>query len=289
MEYITSRGHELPKTASKFEADLRFHLWQNKLWPYEELVLGDILYWYETPSQSIVIKSRVVEVDRFPYNSKQEVRQKLVARFHDFDETQEYFVKGPDHGYCLAFKVKVLGQINLPKPEGTKFPQQGWMKIDNDIAIRWLSQREQENDVTLDDLAPEGSLIEKIHNLNISMEEVSQKRVASIVSHTIRQDTQIVKALKSLCNFECQFPNCDALIPKSSGGFYIEVAHVQPVSKGGRSVIGNLLVLCPNHHKEFDHGKLEIENQTEISIQGTLNGKSFLILFPGTSNHSHQT
>jgi predicted restriction endonuclease len=44
-------------------------------------------------------------------------------------------------------------------------------------------------------------------------------------------------------------------------------------------VIGNLLVLCPNHHKEFDHGKLEIEMQTETSIEGKLNGKEFHIQF----------
>ena len=29
MEYITSRGFEIPKAATKFEADLRFHLWRN--------------------------------------------------------------------------------------------------------------------------------------------------------------------------------------------------------------------------------------------------------------------
>jgi predicted restriction endonuclease len=43
---------------------------------------------------------------------------------------------------------------------------------------------------------------------------------------------------------------------------------------------GNLLVLCPNHHKEFDHGNLEISEQTENKIRGIINGKEFDIKFP---------
>jgi predicted restriction endonuclease len=89
-----------------------------------------------------------------------------------------------------------------------------------------------------------------------------------------------VKALKQLCNFECQFPNCRTKIRKRNGDYYIEVAHIHPVANGGRSVIGNLLVLCPNHHKEFDHGSLEISEQTENKIRGIINGKEFDIEFP---------
>ena len=283
MEYITSRGYVIPKEASEFETELRFHLWQKKLWPYEELVPGDLLYWYETKCRSIVWKSRVVDVDRFPYSNKSEVIEKLKIRFHSFDEKQDYFVNKPDQGYCLALKVKAIERIDLPKPHDLKFPRLGWMKINGDIAKRWLNHSEQINDVILDDLAPSGSLIERIHYLNALMKHVSPARVSSIISYTIRKDSQIVKALKSSCEFKCQFPGCNVQISKREGGFYIEVAHIKPISRGGRSVIGNLLVLCPNHHKEFDYGNLEIIEQTEALIRGKLNGKDFQILFPGMS------
>lgn len=286
MEYITSRNRELPKKSDVFEADLRFHLWEKRFWPYEEIIKGDILYWYETPTKSIVWKTRIEDVERFPYSSKPEVRQKLVTRFHDFNSTQDYFLNAPDHGYCLALKIKALERVNFQKPEGARFPQLGWMRIDNDVAASWLIQKEHLDDVTLDELVTEGSLIDKIHNLNLMMKEVSPKRVDSIISRTIRQDTPIVRALKALSNYQCQFPQCTARIPQRNGGYYIEVAHIHPVSRGGRSIIGNLLVLCPNHHKEFDYGLLEIENQTETSIQGSLNGKTFHILYPGASEKS---
>ncbi len=284
MEYITSRGHEIPNNVVEFEADLRFHLWRNKLWPYQELVIGDILYWYETPSQSIVWKSKVVDVERFPYNNKDEVRRKLIERFHNFDETESYFVKSPETGYCLALKVRAVERVNFHKPTNILFPQQGWLKINDDIVKRWLVQAEEADETTLDDIVTNnGSLLEKIQQINSSMKYVSPERVASIVSRTVRKDSKIVNALKVLCEFKCQYPGCTARIPTRSGSFYVEVAHVRPVSKGGQSVIGNLLVLCPNHHKEFDFGNLEIVKQTETLIQGRLNGREFLIEFPSAS------
>jgi predicted restriction endonuclease len=89
-----------------------------------------------------------------------------------------------------------------------------------------------------------------------------------------------VGALKELCGYRCQFPDCGVAIPKRRGGFYAEVAHIKPVHKGGKSVLGNLLVLCPNHHKEFDLGECSIEDQTPIFVRGRLNGKPFEISFP---------
>ena len=64
-------------------------------------------------------------------------------------------------------------------------------------------------------------------------------------------------------NFKCQFPNCEAFIPTKSGRNYVEVAHIEPVHKGGKSILINLVVLCPNHHKEFDFGNLNIIEQSE--------------------------
>ena len=63
-------------------------------------------------------------------------------------------------------------------------------------------------------------------------------------------------------------------------GFYIEVAHVKPISRGGKSLLGNLLVLCPNHHKEFDYGHLKIIEQTVTYLRGMLNGTAFDIRLP---------
>ena len=284
MEYITSRGFTLPESPEDFAAHFWFNLWRINLWPYRELIPGDILYWYESPSRCIVWKSRVVDVDRFSYNSRKEVLVRLEARYGEFDTTQPYFVESPEQGYCLAWRVVPIERVRLPKPVDLRFPGQGWLRVDDDIASKWLNQIGIADDVVLDDLAPrEGALLERIHQLNVTMADVSPERVRSVVVKTVRRDTRLVKALKKLCEFRCQFPGCGVRIPKRDGGFYIEVAHIQPVSQGGQSVIGNLLVLCPNHHKEFDYGDLEIFEQTADRIRGTLNGKPFEIQIPGSA------
>ena len=284
MEYITSRRFTLPESPEDFAAGFWFNLWRIKLWPYEELVSGDILYWYESPSRCIVWKSRVVDVDRFTYNSREEVQIRLEARYGEFDTTQSYFVEAPEQGYCLAWRVVPIERMRLPKPADLRFPRQGWLRVDEDVASGWLNHPEVVDDVVLDNLVPrEGSLLERIRQLNVAMVDVSPERICSVVERTIRRDTRLIKALKELCEFRCQFPGCGVRIPKRNGGFYIEVAHIRPVSQGGKSVIGNLLVLCPNHHKEFDYGDLEISEQTADKIRGTLNGKPFEIRIPGSA------
>jgi predicted restriction endonuclease len=97
---------------------------------------------------------------------------------------------------------------------------------------------------------------------------------------TVRNDTELVQALKELCEFRCQFPGCGKQIRKKDGSFYIEVAHVKPVAKGGTGILGNVVVLCPNHHKEFDYGDLQFIEQTEELLHGKLNGVEFRISLP---------
>lgn len=283
MEYITSRGFILPQSGDELANHFWFNLWRTNFWPYRELIVGDILYWYESPSKSIVWKSQVIEVHRFSYNSKNEVRERLRATFGDFNPTQTYFVESPDQGYCLAWKVAPLQRLSLLKPHTLRFPGQGWLRIDHNVASEWLNQPEVPDNVTLDDIAPSGSILQRLDRLNEAMAEVSPERVRLVVVRTVRNDTNMVRALKELCEFRCQFPGCEVRIPKRDGGFYIEVAHIQPVSEGGQSTIGNLIVLCPNHHKELDYGNLNILEQTTEKLRGRLNNKYFEIRIPDTA------
>jgi hypothetical protein len=67
MEYIISRGYTLPTTTQEFKPVFHFNLWSKKYWPYKKFGTGDVLYWYETPSNCIVWKTYTVKVERFPY------------------------------------------------------------------------------------------------------------------------------------------------------------------------------------------------------------------------------
>lgn len=135
MAVITSRNYVLPDDSDAFSNGLWFNLWTKKLWPYNDLEPGDTLYWYESPSKCIVWKSRVVEVLRFPYEMKKEVEQKL--NLNPVQAAQDYFVDGPEPGYCLSYKVVAIERVSIRRPDDFKFPHQGWLKASPEIVAAW--------------------------------------------------------------------------------------------------------------------------------------------------------
>lgn len=282
MAYITSRDYPLPEVGSELSSRIFFNLWQKRLWPYGELLEGDTLYFYESQARpkKLVWKTRVADVLRFDYIDRQSTKARLLG-WHDGYESNWGYLDKKDGSprYCLAYTVEPLEKLDIPKPQSIRFPQQGWLRVDADVAKQWpgVSLTAENNSLVLDDIGGKGSLSELLQRLSDKLAGVAPERIASIVTRTIRRDTQMVKALKAACDWRCQFPGCCARIPTRSGGWYIEVAHIKPVSAGGLSVLGNLLVLCPNHHKEFDLGSLSVDQQTVARLEGVLNGVGFSI------------
>ena len=138
MEFITSRGYELPCRFEQMEQGLWFNMWKRKLWPYLELNPNDTLYWYETVCSCIVWKTVVIEVMRFSYENKDKAFRELRNKFGPFDENFPYCLNAPNSGYCLAYAIKPVKRLNLPKPDGLRFPRIGWSPINSYISCNWL-------------------------------------------------------------------------------------------------------------------------------------------------------
>jgi len=287
MEYIISRGYDLPESINEMNSGLWYNLWNNKNWPYSEILDGDSLYWYETKKEKITWRTKIKYIHRFTYKNKEEAAINLSKLSKAFSSTEQYFKNASAKGYAICYFLKDSEKVNIPKPTGYKFPRLGWERINEDIQILWnispasgsIKNKQNIDEVTLDDISDRVSLFEQLQQINDKMKDIKPERVTNIINSTIRKDREIIQKLKEHFNYQCQYPNCNAYIPMKNGGNYIEVAHIKPVSKGGQSMIGNLLVLCPNHHKEFDYGNLTIEEQTIYSIRGILNDKQFEITF----------
>ncbi len=157
----------------------------------------------------------------------------------------------------------------------------GFQNIDNHVfcsTLLSLSDKSKiENYKSIVQPKPNADLVEALKNLNELMKNVASEKIHVETMKFLRKDKQIVNLLKEVTKYKCQFPNCDALVMTKSGRNYVEVAHIKPVKEGGQSILGNLIVLCPNHHKEFDHGHLTIELQTKNLLKGELNGMLFVI------------
>ena len=87
------------------------------------------------------------------------------------------------------------------------------------------------------------------------------KRVSTQVSRVVRNTTK-AKKLKELYDHKCQV--CGIQRQQKDEEPYAEVHHIQPLGSDppGPDELENLLVLCPNHHADFDYGLIRVEPET---------------------------
>lgn len=110
-------------------------------------------------------------------------------------------------------------------------------------------------------------------------EEDALERVGR-TTYQLPRNAARAKRLKELYNYSCQV--CGTAI-QLQGRLYTETHHIKPRNRhNGPDFWDNMVVLCPNHHVEFDYGILCIDpkrlcflhkfdnsvNGKEVSMQG---------------------
>jgi len=91
----------------------------------------------------------------------------------------------------------------------------------------------------------------------------------TISSKSFKRDNRTIAQIKILRDFKCQI--CSESIKKKDGSMYIEAAHIKPKHQKGRETPDNIILLCPNHHKEFDFGNLKVQKHNTQHIEFLLN------------------
>jgi len=83
-------------------------------------------------------------------------------------------------------------------------------------------------------------------------------RASTVVSRIIR-DTELARTAKREYAWRCQV--CGVRIKLPNGHFYAEAHHLVPLGGNhrGPDTMGNIVVLCPNHHAQFDYGAMAID------------------------------
>ena len=79
-----------------------------------------------------------------------------------------------------------------------------------------------------------------------------------------KRDNKTIAQIKKLRGKKCQI--CGHYILLKDGGKYVEAAHITAKSEKGVERPHNILILCPNHHKEFDKGDRKIIEHTNDKI-----------------------
>lgn len=110
------------------------------------------------------------------------------------------------------------------------------------------------------------SLIDELRCL-----QPTDPQAVTIKAKTYKRDNKTIAQLKILRGFKCQL--CRTQIRKRNGGYYVEAAHITPKSRKGLEMPDNILILCPNHHKEFDLGERKITSRQQERLEFYLNGR----------------
>lgn len=87
------------------------------------------------------------------------------------------------------------------------------------------------------------------------------RRIETRRSRVVR-DTQLSTQLKEEYGCECQI--CGDVRQRSPGERYAEAHHIRPLGSphDGPDIRPNLIVLCPNHHADFDYGVVSVDPDT---------------------------
>jgi len=206
-----------------------------------------------------------------PLNSKEYSKKRLVPQsgFIYIDEN-------------LASRIITDEISELKRSSGiTKGEFQKFSKIYKFITGRQYELTEI-SDIQQDD-EKEQQELEKLNEIKTKNKEDVIKELNSLGPQSSEQievkgkyykrDNKTITQLKILRNFKCQI--CGHSIEKKSGDYYIEAAHIQSKSKKGPERPNNIIILCPNHHKEFDFGDRKIIEHTNEKIIFKLNGKKY--------------
>jgi hypothetical protein len=133
--------------------------------------------------------------------------------------------------------------------------------------IQFLSRDEKEQ-IELEHFYKKTKTKEEIRNDLKNLTPSDPQEV--IVNHkAYKKDNKTIAQLKILRDFKCQI--CKASILKKDGSKYVEAAHIEAKHKKGRETPDNILILCPNHHKEFDFGNVAIKKHTPDLLEFKMN------------------
>jgi hypothetical protein len=111
---------------------------------------------------------------------------------------------------------------------------------------------------------PSDNLPAVIEAINTSTKVPQSAQQVKVSTYRYIRDTKLARTLKASYENKCQI--CGAQISTAGQGPYSEAHHIQPLNQDGPDVRENLVVLCPNHHAEFDYGGLAVEPGTHKVI-----------------------
>lgn len=91
-----------------------------------------------------------------------------------------------------------------------------------------------------------------------------------IIVKRYERDKELVRIIKLLRGNKCQI--CGYSFKMESGEEYSECHHLEHLANKGLDISANLLILCPNHHRQFHYGGVAILRHSSILLEVEIDG-----------------
>ncbi|EMV2795338.1 HNH endonuclease [Escherichia coli] len=82
--------------------------------------------------------------------------------------------------------------------------------------------------------------------------------LTEVTTRVYKRSPYVVAEVLLRANGKCQSCRCDAPFLKEDGTAFLEVHHIEWLSKGGEDSVENAIALCPNCHRQAHYGVLEL-------------------------------
>lgn len=191
-----------------------------------------------------------------------------------YSELYDYLEKNTNAPLPRTWKDNVRGRIEEHSSDSNAFNHRRdlfYSVLGKGSGVWGLRNRLQKSLVAID-------IEEQVNDLKIGDGNAKPAKIETETTRIIR-DTIMTKQLKLIYQYKCQICDKAILLYKSQ---YAEAHHLRPLGGAHRGPddAGNILIVCPNHHVEFDYGAIAVHpvEMTVIHIDSnySLTGKPVL-------------
>ena len=98
---------------------------------------------------------------------------------------------------------------------------------------------------------------------------IADRRRRYLLTDAVRRDRDLVEQLREMYFGECQI--CGWAPRRSYGTELCEAHHIRWLSRGGTDALGNLVLICPNHHRAIHRCDAPFDFEQNSFVFGSMN------------------
>lgn len=174
---------------------------------------------------------------------------------------------------CMDWFREDMPDVNGEVRDGIRFELWPVNDIDDTLIASLVDDFSEEATSVSSDIR--NAKCEDVSELPEGKESVQHRRT---VRETVERNRILVNKIKNMYNDRCQV--CGERRRQGANSGYSEVHHIMPLQNDGPDKPENIVVLCPNHHLDFENGMLTVDPQSlEIShsYESHVDGRNMLV------------